>query len=268
MSFQADLREIYNQSQHLLDSTINAQQRAFIVYIANTARRLIAQLAPLPQTEDAYRQVIPSLGSAFHKSLAVLYGYARMLIDQPEKFSPSKLRVDQTERLERIYRLGLGLSQQAQRHCDLSKQEVVQQRRAPAEVVNLSELLRLEEPLWRYWLQHSHVYLHLMGLDEALEVVANRYHLRQLVRHITLTMAQEMVTGGRIMLEVVKETSRVSLLYHSPDLTWTADALAALFIRQGRDVYAAYLTRYGGTWRVEPRAEGGDVLIISLPSAS
>jgi len=270
MTWKIELQEIFTESQHLLDSTISAQQRAFIVYMANTTRHLLEQLAPLPTTEDAYRQVIPGIGEDFHKSLLVLYGYARMLIDEPNKFGVSGLRPDQLRRLQRIYDLSLGLAQRAQRYVEEQQEEAHKQRHAPAGVVDLSLLLRQEEPLWRYWLRNSHVHLQLSGMDEGLLTLANGYHLRQLLRHICLTMAQELVLQGYVRLEVRQAPHRMlSILYSSPDLEWTTDALATLFMRQGRDVYSAYLTRYGGRWGIEADdRQSGHVLIISLPNAS
>ncbi|MCS6835544.1 MAG: hypothetical protein NZ750_05955 [Anaerolineae bacterium] len=268
MNFKTDLEEIFIQSQHALDSAINAQQRAFIVYMANTAHRLIAQVAPLPQTEDAYAQVIPTLGSDFHKGLTVLYGYARMLINQPQQFGTNELRADQVDRLERVYHLALSLSQAAQAYCVQNQRESAELRYAPATSVDLGELLRLEEPLWRYWLRHAPIHLAVVGADDGLLVMANRHHLRQLIRHITLTMAQELVVQGKITLEAARNREGVCMAWHNGELAWTADNLATLFMRRGRNVYATYLARYGGSWRTEQHAQGQLVLIISLPAAS
>lgn len=269
MPFKTDLQEIFSHSQQLLDSNLSAQQRSFITYMASTTRQLLAQIAPLPQTKDAYEQVIPTLGESLNQRLAVIYGYARLLIDQPQRFGSVDLHSKQVSHLERIYQLGLGLAQLAREFRDQSQHETARQRQAPAEVVDLGELLRLEEPLWRYWLRHTHIHLHIVGADEGLLVMNNRCHLRQLLRHITLTMAQELIVQGSIALHVDKGKREVAVVYHSSELEWTANALSTLFLRQGRDVYTAYLTRYGGSWRVGRWGKGqADVLIISLIAAS
>lgn len=261
--FPARLSALAEQADYLLAHTsLSPQQATFVQHIARTAQHLQAQLAVVPATEYALQTLLPILGEDFSKPLFALFGYAKLLTDSPQSFDHAPLSADQRQRLVAIFEQGRSLAQWVEQLPDSLIQQRLHQRRAPASPHNLNDLLVEMLSVCRYLLRERPIRLSL-SLPEALVwAQVNAYHVRELVRHVCLTTSLELIEQGELRLSLQSTPEQAQLSLNADQLVWDNDALIRLFMRNGRDTYTAYLTRYGGTWQAD-----GEFLHLYLPLA-
>jgi signal transduction histidine kinase len=148
------LRTAQDLARHIgQHPSINHQQALFLQHIERTAQRLYDLLAPIPNTHLAYLSLVPRMADELQEPLAVIYGYARMMLDQPTSFGDAYLPLEMQTHAETLYELGRALSQDLHNLTKDAFEARLQTRRAPAENIDLAELLNDYAPIWHYEMQ-------------------------------------------------------------------------------------------------------------------
>jgi signal transduction histidine kinase len=233
------LRTAQDLARHIgQHPSINHQQALFLQHIERTAQRLYDLLAPIPNTHLAYLSLVPRMADELQEPLAVIYGYARMMLDQPTSFGDAYLPLEMQTHAETLYELGRALSQDLHNLTKDAFEARLQTRRAPAENIDLAELLNDYAPIWHYEMQ-----MHDVDLNFHTEVRpfvhTHAYHLSEWLRHVLLTIAQEIEPKPnelQILLHKMPNNS-VQLSIVCPTLHLSDEHLYILFEKQGRVIF-------------------------------
>jgi hypothetical protein len=260
------LTEIRQAAQTLLNEELLPQQRTFIQHIAQTAAKLAGMTADIPADEWTMRQILPLLGKEFTEPQAALFGYAKLLTDNPRLFGDQVPTPTQTALLQQIYTWGSALLQLTEATTAAAHTERMQQRHAGIATVALAPLLEQHAAVVRYWLRTALVTLKL-DLPAALPAVKIQpYHFGALLQHVSLTYARELVRNGQLIWRT-KTTQVFEMGIFCKGIVLVPHQMETLFgERHGRHIYLHYLAQQGGSLRLEREPSRGTSLWFTLPT--
>lgn len=260
------LAEVITATDNVLVSDLNAQQVTFVTHIRNTARTLREMLHGIPMTDYALHRIIPILGDTFETPQRVIIGYAKMLRDHPEHFNNATLSAQQRDQMQIIYDSGIILAQQTEQIKQAAFQERKQHRNAPPTIFDLNMLVWQNIPIYRYLLKDAAIKLTANMPQGLPPIIVNPYHLAEIVQHIIMTTAQELMAFGDVQLRANYNSHIpcVTLSIHFAGLTLDDDAMASLFEKQGRHLVRQRITQQAITLHRE-RERDGSFIHLDLP---
>ena len=267
---QVILQEILEAADAVLgEDGLNEQQRTFMQHIQHSATRLYQIAIEIPPIEYALQQIIPALGDSFLAPQSSLFGYAKMLLDDPDSFGGAVLSEWQREHVSRIYDLGselYALTGQIQKDAFETRK---QDRKAPPTIFDLNMLIWQQIPVYRYWIRQEAVTLTVEFPVGLPPIYCNPYHIGEIVQHIIVTIAREILMEGRIhLLGALAQDQRMLYL----DIQYTGrngidDVGEILFKDGGRHLYAQRLSEQGGIFEQLKQSAEHETLRLSLPLA-
>jgi hypothetical protein len=261
------LNDIQSAAQSLLTETLTPQQRPFVRHILNTSARLFTLVEAMPPGDQALRAVLPILGKDFSQPQSALYGYAKMLIENPASFEAAP---DDGQRVwfSLIYERAVEVARLTEFTRTTAAAERIEQRRLPLQAVDYVALIRHHFPVWQFWLRSDPVRL-VDALPKYLPLVsAQPYHLSGLVEHVVLTLAKELMEYGDLHLLARTGSGGVEAGIACSGLQLTPDEMAQLFEKQGRYIYHDQLIKNGGRMRVQRIPGKGAAIWLVLPLAA
>lgn len=243
---------------------LNDQQRVFVHHIARTSQRLADLIAPIPDTPLAHATLLSRIAPELLEPLASVYGYARLLIDQPQSFGGAHLPPELVVDAETIFTIGRQLAHELEHLPMATRQARAQARNAPMTQVDMVEELRLVLPIWRYEIRETGAMLDLTTPDTAVPILTRIYHLRECLRHLVVTIASEL-HSQRMRLSLAQTSQDLTLDLHCDPLHLDDEALYTLFQHQGRAIFRQQLKHIHAqlTWRVS--ADATTHLQMTLP---
>ena len=250
--------------QLLQDKTLTSQQQTFVKHMSQSADQLFALIEPVPAGLLALHEIIPTLPASFNQALPVLYGYARLLLDQPATFDRDALTPSQHTLLTQIYEHSLTFSQRIEklkRDAFLSR---VQQRQQSREQFNLNALLEQMIPVYRYWLRDASVRF-TADLQAIPDVLSHPYHLNAIIRHIVVTIATELLEYGELHLSCSCNKSRAVVAIFATGLQGTSVEMDILFRIEGRHVYQQQMAKLGSEMKIDVTPGSGTTFYIYVP---
>lgn len=253
------------RAERLLASELETQQRTFVQHIGATARQLLSMVEPIPPGDAALWQIIPALGERFSKPQEALYGYAHMLIRQPEQFGGAGLDAVQDDLLREIHALALAILRETESLHERAFALRTALRQQPAAPLDLPPFLEEEAAIWRYWLRERPISLQLDLKPDLPPVQAHAYHLGEVLRHLVLTIAQEWIETGQITLSAERDGARIRLAIAAPGMRGSSAEWRDLFAKDGRDIYARQLSRMDVTAMFQRWPNGETRLALILP---
>lgn len=253
----------------LAEDTLNEQQRTFMQHIRHTTQQLHAMIADIPAMDYALRRIMPTLGDAFEQPQSTLFGYAKMLMEQPESFGGALLSEFQREQATIIYDRGIALAQLTGRLRSEAFEERQQQRTASPINFDLNMLIWQQVPVYRYWIRHEAVTLTVTFPTGLPPVYCNPYHIAEIVQHIVVTMARDLVEQGQIRLSAVLSADGMALELQifCTGIRLLADDLDNLFQKNGRHVYRDRLADQSGSLHITREPGVGAAVHLMLPLA-
>lgn len=264
-SIQRELGTIHSAIQTLLgDSHFNSQQLLFINHMDKTASNLLKMLDSLPATESTMMQVLPVLGDNFLQAIVALYGYSRLLLEHPASFDGATIPENLRPALETIYASGISLSRHAEVLIEKSTAYRLQARQQAPYPLNLIELIQENLPVYRYWIREKAVQVTVNFEQEKLIVLANAYHLNELIKHIIVTVATELIEYGLISLSA-QASDKIDLVITCTGIQLDDEAMHSLFQKEGRKIYLKQIQRMKGTIHTSIERGRSSSIIVSLP---
>lgn len=245
--FVAPLIDIRDHATALSHSApLNDNQRAFIHHIAQMAHHLYEHFSAMPPSITALQHILPPQQERLQAQLASLYGYARLLLEQPLSFGGAPPTPAQRAHLSAIDRLALGIA----RACDDIAKDALDARRAghaqPAQSFHLAALSADYEPIWRYYLNPTAVTLSV-EIDAKLPAVwGYPYHTAALMTHLVLTIGRELIADGELKARAIRNNDVVAFVVSCAKLSLSDADLETLFSRNGRAHYRTQIARGGG----------------------
>ncbi len=260
------LMSLHTQAQTLTHGTLNAPQQAFTQHIANLYQRLAQQLAEAPGSQAAALAVIPALGDPFYQQLTAAYGYARLLLESPASFQGAALPDELVPAATHLYEQGMALAQRWDALRAQAAQARVTARRQPAQSFDAAALIQEMQPIYQFLLAKRPVRV-IGDAPPTAPVYARQYHIAELLNHLVLTTASELMEYGTIRLALRDEPRCVALAVECSGLGLTPDEMAVLFEKNGRHVYREQLDVDEGymTFHREPGVRG--TLLVHIPKA-
>ena len=241
-------------------------QQTFMQHLIRSAAQLLKQCEEIPDTQAALFEILPTLGEAFTQQQVALYGYARLMLEQPQAFEGAPLNDAQCEHLHTIS----SASQEAIRLTDEIMQAAQQWRQrarsaAPARFA-LGPLLEERLPIWRYWLRERPVILSSTVADELPLVFGSAYHLAEMLRHVVLTMGREWIEYGQIQISASAQARIVALGIFCTGAQGSQDEMARLFGQPGQQLYLAQMRRVKIGLRLEKEPGKGVTILLEIPT--
>lgn len=246
--------------------TASESQQTFIQHLMRSAAQLLKQCEEIPESQAALFEILPTLGEAFAQQQVALYGYARLMLEQPQAFAGAPLNDAQREHLQTIS----SASQEAARLTDeivqAAQQWRQQARSAAPTFFALGLLLEERLPIWRYWLRERPVILSCTVADGLPLVYGSAYHLGEIVRHIVLTMGRNWIEYGQIQLSANARAGRVTLGIFCTGAQGSQEEMALLFGQPGQQLYLAQIQRAEIRLRMEKAPGKGVTILLEIPT--
>ncbi|MGB1285146.1 MAG: hypothetical protein ACPG7F_01320 [Aggregatilineales bacterium] len=249
------------------DASLNAQQQIFVDHMQRTTEKLYAVLAPVPPGKTALYDILPTIPQSFEQSLSVLYGYARMLMTQPDSFEGQGVTSAQKISLTTIYDASMALSQDITQHRRDMFAYRVSQRQQSAAMMDITEILEETLPVCRYYLRDTALRF-TWQLDTVPQAFAHPYHLNALIKHILTTIADELLEYGTIRLHLQQTASTADITIFATGLTGNDEEYKILFQKEGRHLYRQQFEQYGGHLKIMTHPGQGITLYLQLPLSS
>ena len=251
----------------LSDDGLNSQQITFIRHIYNTAQELHTIAAAIPPTEYAIRAIVPVLGEPFFKPQSVIFGYAKMLMEQPAVFGGAVLNADQHARINSIYDKGIALAQLSEQLKQDALEKRKTQRNADPIIFDLNMIIWQSIPVYRYWLRDTAVKVTAEFPPGLAPVLSNPYHIAAIAQHIVVTMATELVEYGKINISAALRNDKqaVTLNFFCTGIQLNSTEQNILFEKQGRHIYRERITELNGTLHFSREPGVGASVHIDLP---
>jgi hypothetical protein len=262
------LAEIIAQADEVLSrDSLNSQQITFVRHIYNTAQELHTIAAAIPPTEYAIRAIVPILGEAFFKPQSVIFGYAKMLMEQPAAFGEATLNADQYDQISSIYDKGVALAQLSEQLKHAALEERKTQRNADPIIFDLNMVIWQSIPVYRYWLRDKAVKVTAEFPPGLAPVLSNPYHVAAIAQHIVLTMATELVEYGKINISAAMRDDKqaVTLNFFCTGISLNHDEQNILFEKQGRHIYRERITELNGELYFSHKPGVGASVHLDLP---
>jgi hypothetical protein len=249
------------------DDSFNPQQQTFLRHMHNTAQELHALAQDIPPTEYAMRMIIPVLGEAFSKPQAVLFGYAKMLLEQPEAFGGHHLSAQQQQQISLVYDKSIELARLTDQLQQAAIDERKEQHNARAVIFDLNMHIWQNIPVYRYWLRNKAVKVTAEFPQGLPPVLCNPYHIAAIAQHIVLTMATELIEYGHIRISgALREDSQAVVLnFFCTGLKLSASEQDILFQQQGRYLYRERISAQNATLHFSHDAGLGATVHLALP---
>lgn len=246
--------------------TASESQQTFIQHLNRSAAQLLKQCEEIPDNQVALFEILPTLGEAFAQQQVALYGYARLMLEQPQAFASAALNEAQREHLQTIS----SASQEAARLTDeivRAAQQWRQQARSavPTHFV-LGPLLEERLPIWRYWLRERPVILSCTAADDLPLIHGSAYHLSEMLRHIVLTMGRQWIAYGQIQISASAQAGMVALGIFCTGAQGSEDEMAQLFGQPGQQLYLAQMRRAKIGLRLEKAPGKGVTILLEIPT--
>lgn len=251
----------------LSKNSLNPQQQTFLRHIHQTAQELHTIVRDIPPTEYALRAIIPSLGKRFVQPQTVIFGYAKMLMEQPDSFGGAVLSEWQHEHVIAIYEKGVALAQFTEKIKQTASDEQQKQQNASAAIFDLNMHIWQNIPVYRYWLRDKAVKVTAEFPQGLPPVLCNPYHIAAIAQHIVLTMATELIEYGKIRISAAlrEDSQAVVLNFFCTGIQLNEAEQHILFQKQGRYIYRERLSSQQGTLHFSREAGIGATLHIDLP---
>jgi hypothetical protein len=251
----------------LSEASLNSQQITFVQHIYNTAQELHTIAAAIPTTEYAIRAIVPVLGETFTKPQSVIFGYAKMLMEQPAAFGGAVLNAVQHAQISSIYDKGVALAQLSAELKQAALDERKSQRNAPPIIFDLNMVIWQNIPVYRYWLRDKAIKVTAEFPQGLAPVLCNPYHISAIAHHIVITMATELVEYGKIRISAAmrEDKQAVTLSFFCTGIQLDNAEQGILFEQQGRHIYRERITEQNGELHFSREPGVGASVHIDLP---
>lgn len=244
------------------DGGLNAQQLTFVQHIQKTNTELSRAVVAIPQTEHALRRILPAFGDSFLQQEVALFGYARLLLENPDSFGGAILSEYQQDKMQQIYQHGQALHQLSQKIVEDARTERIKQHRAQAKKLDLETFFTDETPILHYVLRNHPVELSIT--TSSITVFAVPYHLAALIQHIVTIISHDLIESGHIKILTKDNADSGIIDIFCTGIQLNAEEIDALFQKNGHYFYPQRLEQSGGKLRFERQIGRGASIQIHL----
>ncbi|MDQ7034292.1 MAG: hypothetical protein Q9P01_05495 [Anaerolineae bacterium] len=265
------LAEIVTRTAAVLSkNSLNPQQQTFLQHIHQTAQELHTIARDIPPTDYALHAIIPMLGDSFTQPQTVIFGYAKMLMEEPDSFGGAVLNSWQHEQVMTVYERGIALAQLTEKVTQDAFHEQQKQHNASPIIFDLNMHIWQNIPVYRYWLRDKAVKISANFPQGLPPVLCNPYHIAAIAQHIVLTMATELIEYGNIQISgTLREDSQAVMLnFFCTGIQLNDNVQYILFDKQGRYMYRERIISQRGTLHFSHEVGIGATVHIDLPLPS